>query len=66
MTLCPDCTARHRTDVEFAAAVIDSYTAGRYRSQAATDLRAMLPPKPVYNQPDVYATHPHQPHESTP
>lgn len=46
MTLCPACTTRHRAAIEFAATIIDDELAGRRRSQAAADLRAMLPAKP--------------------
>lgn len=69
MTLCPDCTDRHRTDIEFAAAVIDSYIAGRYRSQAAADLRALLPPKPTpdtYTNTEAYTHNHHHTPEPTP
>lgn len=46
MTLCDSCTAQYRAAVEFAATIIDVELAGRRKSQAAEDLRAMLPPKP--------------------
>lgn len=46
MTLCPVCATEHRAVIEFAATVIDVELAGRRKSQAAADLRALLPPKP--------------------
>lgn len=46
MTLCSDCAEKHRAEIEFAAVIIDAEIAGRRTSKAATDLRAMLPPRP--------------------
>lgn len=50
MTLCSDCADKHRAEIEFALVVINAEIAGRRTSQAAVDLRAMLPPKPT-NEP---------------
>lgn len=44
MTLCPSCAAEHGDTVRFAAVIIDAELAGRRRSQASADLKAMLPP----------------------
>lgn len=53
MTLCPACTTEHRAVIEFAATIIDVELAGRRKSQASDDLRAMLPPK---QKPDTDST----------